>query len=103
MLPNPAAISRSKAGAAVNTSFSVWSADFRHGRISIMLDDEEEWDRQSKEIAVLKDDIKLMFECSPGLLDQIKHRARNNVPSDSVEFVERCRSFLNRHAFPLTP
>jgi hypothetical protein len=37
----------------------------------------------------LKDDIKLMFECSPGLLDQIKHRARNNVHTDSDQFVER--------------
>jgi len=50
---------------------------------------EKELDRQSKEIAALKDDIKLMFECSPALLDQIKHRARNNVHTDSDQFVER--------------
>jgi hypothetical protein len=69
----------------------------------VMPDDEAEWDRQSKEIAALKDDIKLMFECNPGLLDQIKHRAQHKVHTDSDQFVERCRSFLNRHAFPLTP
>jgi len=64
---------------------------------------EAELDRQTKEIAALKDDLKLVLECNPGLLDQVKHRARHNVPSDSDEFVDRCRSFLNRHAFPLTP
>jgi hypothetical protein len=68
-----------------------------------VLTHEAELDRQSKEISALMDDLKLVLECNPGLLDQIKHRARHNIPSDSDEFVERCRSFLNRHAFPLTP
>jgi hypothetical protein len=62
---------------------------------------EAELDRQTKEIAALKDDLKLVLECNPGLLDLVKHRARHNVPSDSDQFVERCRSFLNRR-FPLT-
>jgi hypothetical protein len=68
-----------------------------------VLTHEAELDRQSKEIAALMDDLKVVLQCNPGLVDQIKHRARHNIPSDSDEFVERCRKFLNRHAIPLTP
>jgi hypothetical protein len=64
---------------------------------------EAELDRISKEITALMDDLKVLIECDQGLGDQIRHRARHNVPSDPDEFVERCRSFLNRHGFSFTP
>jgi hypothetical protein len=64
---------------------------------------EAELDRQSKEIAALMDDLKVVLQCNPGLIDQIRLRARHNIPSDSDEFVQRCRKFVNRYAIPLTP
>jgi hypothetical protein len=64
---------------------------------------EAELDRQSKEITALMDDLKSVLQCTPGLIDQIRHRARHNVSSDPDEFVERCRKLLNRHSIPLTP
>ena len=36
---------------------------------------EAELDRQTKEIAALKDDLKLVLECNPGLLNLINLRS----------------------------
>jgi len=68
-----------------------------------VLTHEAELDRLSKEITALMDDLKVVLQCNPGLIDQIRRRARHNIPSDSDEFVQRCRKFVNRYAIPLTP
>ncbi len=64
---------------------------------------EAELDRQSIDINALMEDLNVVIQCNPGLIDQIRHRARHDVTSDSEQFVDQCRKFLNRHAIPLTP
>jgi hypothetical protein len=60
-LGKPAAISGVELGAAVNTSFRVWSTHFKRGRISVMPDEQELIEQSKQFLSQLTPDVRPIF------------------------------------------